>query len=134
MKRRKFCRNFTYSGSLLITAPLLFNSCCDDLPEDEDGNTVDLNDPAYAALKSVGGFVYKDNIIIIHYTETEYLALSKVCTHQGCDVSYNPSGSYLPCPCHGSVFSISGEVLNAPATVPLKKYNVNQDGDILTIT
>ena len=134
MERRKFCRNFTYSGSLLITAPVLFNACCDDLPEDNNSNTIDLNDPAYAALKTVGGFTYKDNLIIIRFSETEYLALSKVCTHQGCDVSYNSSGNYLPCPCHGSIFSTSGAVLNDPATIPLKKYDVNQDGNILTIT
>ncbi len=134
MERRKFCRNFTYSSGLLIAAPVLFNACCDYLPEDENGNTIDLNDPDYSQLKTVGGYTYKGDLIVIRYSETEYLALSKVCTHQGCEVSYNPSGNYLPCPCHGSIFSITGDVLNDPATVPLQKYNVSQDGNILTIS
>ncbi len=144
MERREFCRNCIYGSSLLIAAPVLFNACCDDLPID---NTIDLNDPDYAKLKIVGGYAYKDkitiirdgltiedDIIIIRYSETEYLALSKVCTHQGYTVSYNSSGNYLPCPKHGSIFSITGDVLNDPATVPLQKYNVSQDGNILTIS
>jgi cytochrome b6-f complex iron-sulfur subunit len=133
MERRKFCRNFTFSGSLLITVPVLFNACCDDL-EEENVYTIDLSDPAYAALKTVGGFTYKEDIIIIRYSETEYLALSKVCTHQGCEVSYNSSGSYLPCPCHGSVFSTTGSVLNGPAVTNLRSYNVKLTGNSLIIT
>jgi cytochrome b6-f complex iron-sulfur subunit len=137
MERRKFFRNFAVGGSLLLTAPVLFNSCSDD-PEDEKtpsgGITVDLNDPAYAALKTVGGFAYKGDIIIIRSTDTVYLALSKVCTHSQCTVTYNSSSKDIPCPCHGSKFNTEGAVLNGPANSPLKKYNVKQDGNILTIS
>jgi Rieske Fe-S protein len=141
MERRKFFRNFAVGGSLLLTAPVLFNSCSDDSTEDDNnnnnntgGNTVDLNDPAYAALKTVGGFAYKGDIIIIRSTDTVYLALSKVCTHSQCTVTYNSSTSELPCPCHGSKFTKEGAVVNGPATSPLKKYNVTQNGNILTIS
>jgi cytochrome b6-f complex iron-sulfur subunit len=141
MERRKFFRNFAVGGSLLLTAPVLFNSCSDDSTEDDNnnnnntgGNTVDLNDPAYAALKTVGGFAYKGDIIIIRSTETAYLALSKVCTHSQCTVTYNSSSKDIPCPCHGSKFNTEGAVLNGPANSPLKKYNVKQDGNILTIS
>lgn len=34
----------------------------------------------------------------------------------------------------GSVFSTTGSVLNGPADSPLKKYEIVQEGDILTIT
>jgi cytochrome b6-f complex iron-sulfur subunit len=141
MERRKFFRNFAVGGSLLLTAPVLFNSCSDDLTEDDNnnnnntgGNTVDLNDPAYAALKTVGGFAYKGDIIIIRSTETVYLALSKVCTHSQCTVTYNSSSKDIPCPCHGSKFNTEGAVLNGPAASPLKKYDVKQNGNILTIS
>jgi Rieske Fe-S protein len=141
MERRKFFRNFAVGGSLLLTAPVLFNSCSDDSTEDDNnnnnntgGNTVDLNDPAYAALKTVGGFAYKGDIIIIRSTDTVYIALSKVCTHSQCTVTYNSSTSELPCPCHGSKFTKEGAVVNGPATSPLKKYNVTQNGNILTIS
>jgi Rieske Fe-S protein len=140
MERRRFFRNFAIGGSLLLTAPVLFNSCSDDSSEDENnnnnnsGNTVDLNDPAYANLKTVGGYAYKGDIIIIRSTDTVYIALSKVCTHSSCTVTYNSSTSELPCPCHGSKFTKEGAVVNGPATSPLKKYNVTQNGNILTIS
>jgi cytochrome b6-f complex iron-sulfur subunit len=140
MERRKFFRNFAVGGSILLTAPILFNSCSKD-SDDEDnnnnntgGNTVDLNDSAYAALKTVGGFAYKGDIIIIRSTDTVYIALSKVCTHSQCTVTYNSSSKEIPCPCHGSKFNTEGAVLNGPAASPLKKYNVKLNGNILTIS
>ena len=140
MERRKFFRNFAVGGSLLLTAPVLFNSCSDDSTEDDNNNnntggiTVDLNDAAYAALKTVGGFAYKGDIIIIRSTDTVYIALSKVCTHSQCTVTYNSSSKDIPCPCHGSKFNTEGAVLNGPAASPLKKYDVKLNGNILTIS
>jgi cytochrome b6-f complex iron-sulfur subunit len=137
MERRKFFRNFAVGGSLLLTAPVLFNSCSDDSPDDNNNNTantVDLTSPDYAALKTVGGFAYKGDIIIIRSTDTVYLALSKVCTHSQCTVTYNSTTKDMPCPCHGSKFTTTGAVVTGPATSPLKKYSVTQNGNILTIS
>ncbi len=54
-------------------------------------------------------------------------ALSAICTHAGCQVSYQPgaSGGQLVCPCHGSVFdATSGAVIQGPAATPLPKRRV----------
>jgi len=140
MERREFFRNVAIGGSLLLTAPVIFNSCSNDSADDGNDNippggiTVDLTDAAYAALKTVGGFAYSGDIIIIRSTDTIYLALSKVCTHQGCDVTYNSTNKDIPCPCHGSKFTTAGTVINGPATSALKKYDVKQTGNILTIS
>lgn len=143
MERRKFFRNFAVGGSLLLTAPILFNSCSDDGNGDDNNNnnggggngiTIDLNSSEYSALKTVGGFAYKDDIIIIRSTDTVYLALSKVCTHSGCTVTYNSTNMDIPCPCHGSKFATTGAVINGPAASPLKVYSVKVNGNILTIS
>lgn len=141
MERRRFFRNFAIGGSLLLTAPTLFNSCSDDSVDNENNNNnnsggikVDLTDSTYAALKTVGGYAYKDDIILIRSTDTVYVALSKVCTHSQCTVTYNPSNNNLPCPCHGSLYTINGTVVNGPAPNPLKRYDVKKDGNILTIS
>lgn len=139
MERRKFFRDFAVGGSLLLSAPMIFNSCADDSAEgdpinDPSGITVDLNDAAFANLKTVGGFAYKGDIIIIRTSNSVYIALSKVCTHQGCTVTYNSSNNNLPCPCHGSLYNINGTVINGPAPNALKNYNVSLSGNILTIS
>jgi len=140
MERRKFFRDLAVGSSLLLTTPVFFNACSSDSTDNGNiniptgGITIDLTDAAFAKLKTVGGFEYKGDIIIIRSSDTVYVALSKVCTHQGCTVAYNSSNNNLPCPCHESLYTINGTVVNGPAPNPLKKYDVKQNGNILTIS
>jgi cytochrome b6-f complex iron-sulfur subunit len=100
---------------------------------DQDTLTIDLTDSKYSSLASAGGSHIEGSIIIIN-TGDQFLALSSVCTHQGCTVAYDHGSNKLPCPCHGSVFNTTGAVLQGPASSPLKNYDITQEGDILTIS
>jgi Rieske Fe-S protein len=56
---------------------------------------------------------------------------SAICTHQGCIVA--AAAKDFECPCHGSVFSETGAVMNGPAVVPLNKVPVKvSDGNVVT--
>ncbi len=143
MNRKEFMKKMAIGGSILFTAPVLITSCGGDDESDEpDGGNgssnneieIDLENNAYASLSSIGGFAYNGNIIIFRTDEETYRALSKVCTHQQCTVSYNHSRMELLCPCHGSVFSVEGNVIEGPAPTSLKSYTVKIEGNKLYLS
>jgi len=96
--------------------------------------TLDLSQPANAALNTVGGSVTNGaNGVIVIRTSSGFNALSTVCTHQGCTVSYYQSNARLVCPCHNGVYDINGSVVSGPPPSALTKYTVTQVGTVLTI-
>jgi cytochrome b6-f complex iron-sulfur subunit len=139
MQRRKFIFKIMAGGTIVAAIPLTMSCEKEDDNPSEDGNksdeiVIDLNDSKYSSLKSSGASVIVNDVIVANTGNDQFVALSSVCTHQGCTVGYNESSNNFPCPCHGSVFSTSGNVLNGPASTPLMKYSVQKTGDILKIS
>jgi len=141
MERKDFIKQFALGGSILLTAPALFTSCSKDEVIDPTNNnnssskiTIDLTSATYAALGTIGGYAYTGNIIVFRTGETSYMALSKICTHEGCTVTYSYENGNIPCPCHNSLYTTSGTVVSGPATSNLKQYSVSKSGNILTIS
>ena len=54
-----------------------------------------------------------------------WAALSPVCTHLGCMVEVE--GAALVCPCHGSTYDRTGQVLRGPAERALTRYPVREE-------
>ncbi|MBW3535300.1 MAG: Rieske (2Fe-2S) protein [Gemmatimonadetes bacterium] len=71
-------------------------------------------------------------ILLLPGTEGGWVALHARCTHRGCQP--DPVGERLVCPCHGSEFSLEGDVLEGPADRPLRRFPVREDGDRIVIT
>jgi Rieske Fe-S protein len=91
--------------------------------------TLNLDDAANAELKKTGGYIYKDQIIIARNIRGQYIALYKICSHQGFTVVYDKSNDVIFCPNHGSNFSDDGNVINGPAYIGLRKYNTALTGN-----
>lgn len=62
-----------------------------------------------------------------------FLAISRTCTHLGCSIPWDAKQGKFVCPCHGSTFSPTGEVLSAPAPRPLDIYPVRIENRIIKV-
>ena len=71
--------------------------------------------------KGEGGIVSVDGRKVAVYRNDDgaLIALSAKCTHMGCTVGWNASDKTWDCPCHGSRYHATGEVLNGPAAKAL---------------
>jgi Rieske Fe-S protein len=62
-----------------------------------------------------------DQTAVYRNPQGEVHAVSARCTHLGCIVAWNPAEMSWDCPCHGSRFSVDGDVLQGPAVRDLEK-------------
>ena len=62
-----------------------------------------------------------------------FLALSRQCTHLGCTVPWSETDARFNCPCHASSFTITGEVLQPPATRPLDLFDVRIENGVVKV-
>jgi Rieske Fe-S protein len=57
-------------------------------------------------------------------------AMTSICTHAGCDMAGGgPTTTTINCHCHGSQFSLTGNVLQGPAQNPLTHFAVTVGAD-----
>lgn len=74
-----------------------------------EGKVVEVDDEKWA--------VYKDETGQVH-------CQSAVCTHMDCIVDWNEAEKSWDCPCHGSRFEATGDVIEGPAFSPLDQRDV----------
>ncbi|MCH9731922.1 MAG: Rieske (2Fe-2S) protein [Actinomycetia bacterium] len=80
----------------------------------------------------VGSGVIVGDVVVTQPEEGDFKGFSAVCTHTGCLINEVADGT-INCPCHGSKFSLDGEVLNGPATRPLNTEAITVQGDSILL-
>lgn len=74
----------------------------------------------------------KPKIFVVREPAGYFLALSAVCTHLGCITAWKATEGIVACPCHGSRFARTGEVLAGPAPRPLRRILIGlEDGQLV---
>ncbi len=59
------------------------------------------------------------SVWVIKHSPEIFSVFSPICPHLGCYYKWDPSTQHFECPCHGSVFTITGKVIGGPAPRPL---------------
>ena len=104
---------------------------------------LNINDPAYLELQTIGGAVEifggSRGIILYRSSENEIRAYDRHCTFQPSStcalVSIDPNRFTGSDNCCGSIFLLTdGSVSSPPATFPLKSYQTIFDGTFLSVT
>jgi glycine/D-amino acid oxidase-like deaminating enzyme/nitrite reductase/ring-hydroxylating ferredoxin subunit len=78
-----------------------------------EGKVIEMNGQRVGAYRDEDGKLYVINI---------------TCTHMGCELNWNSAEKSWDCPCHGSRFSYTGNVIEGPACMPL---NFDEDTNIV---
>lgn len=78
---------------------------------------------------------FGDNpVLLIRVNQTEWRALSAVCTHLSCIVQYQTERARIWCACHNGVYNLQGQVVSGPPPRPLELYAVHIREDEVVIT
>lgn len=85
---------------------------------DNNIQSLSTDDATVTRINGKRAGVYKDQENNIHAVDT-------TCTHMGCEVEWNSGERTWDCPCHGSRFSYTGEVMEGPAKRPLERIDID---------
>jgi len=82
-----------------------------------EGTSIDELEPGEGKLLRLDG----QRVAAFKADDGEVHCVSPVCTHMGCYVRWNRLEKTWDCPCHGSRFLPTGDVVGGPAETPLRR-------------
>jgi nitrite reductase/ring-hydroxylating ferredoxin subunit len=91
-------------------------------------------DLATSAIKTVGAYVIRSNIVVAQVSAGAYAAVTNLCTHEPKrKVVYDKNATQFYCTEHGASFDLTGVPLNSVTRVAIKAYQVATDGKTLVV-
>jgi glycine/D-amino acid oxidase-like deaminating enzyme/nitrite reductase/ring-hydroxylating ferredoxin subunit len=81
--------------------------------------------PGEAAILKIDG----ENVAAFRDENGNLHAVSAACSHMGCLLGWNSTDRTWDCPCHGSRFSLQGDVIAGPAVTALEPVKAKEPAD-----
>ena len=72
-------------------------------------------------------------VLLVKTGDDQVRALSTVCTHLGCRVSWDARARLIKCPCHGGVYDALGQVKGGPPPKPLATVATRIEGETIFV-
>ncbi len=76
---------------------------------------------------------YAGSPALVMRSQDGILAFSQVCTHLGCQVTWDAGNRQFNCPCHDGRFDEFGDVIAGPPPLPLERLSVKTIGEKILI-
>jgi len=147
VSRRQFCAGACQAASGVTLATLF--SGCGGGPTSPDGGAsmLPVLNGQFAnsrvqvlvtgsAVANVGGAALVQStagvFLLAQTSANVFSAVEAVCTHEGCTVN-GADGDIYVCPCHGSRYNRSGQVVAGPARASLRRYTTTFADGIVSI-
>ena len=87
-------------------------------------------------LDNVGGAALVEStagvFLVSRTNASAFMAVDATCSHESCTVT-GADGNVYVCPCHGSRYSRTGQVLEGPAKASLRQFNTTFADGVVTI-
>lgn len=98
--------------------------------------TLDLTDSSYKDLKTEGKFVAVGDIVVANAKGNKLVAIGRICTHEGGNLSYRLAQDDFLCDLHQSEYATNGTVQVGPATKAVKAYKatLSSNGNSLQVS
>lgn len=73
-----------------------------------------------------------DRSVAVFRDDSNIYVFDDMCPHMRCALKWDPEGPGWGCPCHGSLFSPTGDVVRGPAKKSMIRYDFSiKDGMIV---
>ena len=132
MDRKEFLSQLGLGGTAIFAAACMQSCSKTDNLSNVDF-TLDLTSSANAALKSAGGYVVSQGVIVALTNSNTYLAVSSACPHQGVTVQFQAGQNQFYCAAHSSYFSSTGSRISGPAQRGLTQFKTTLSGNMLRV-
>jgi cytochrome b6-f complex iron-sulfur subunit len=133
MERRDFLEQLGIGAAFVLTTACL-GSCKKDAAVTPADFTLDLTTAANANLKTNGGYVVSNGIVVAKTTAGEYVAATVTCSHeQKTQVTYDKTKNEWLCTAHQARFDLTGKGLNSEGNKGLAIYKTTLTGTNLRV-
>ncbi len=135
MTRYEFLKKAGFGGAALMTLLTACSKSSDLSPITTPGSvdfTLDLTASSNAALKTNGGYVISNNVVVARTSQGTYVAGSHICTHEARTKVVFLNNEFY-CTEHGARFTTAGVGLNSYASAGLSVYKTELSGNSLRI-
>lgn len=133
MTRKDFFSRVGFNAAAVLVPACIGGLVSGCSKEDAPSNVDFMLDISAGALKTNGGYLIQQGVLVARTLNGTFIAVSAACTHQGTTVNFNSAGNNFICPNHGAKFSSTGEVIQGPASTNLKQFSTTLDGNMLRV-